>query len=557
MMCVKHKSVGVICTGMLLWAAVVSAVATQDARILLNNAVKAMGIADIRTLTMDATGSTAGIGQNRNPEVAWPVTRIKSYARQIDFDAGVSVVAIVRTQNGVDQSESQYIGADSPWNTRFSLWTTPSGFLKGALASTNAVTSTIRMDGRSYAMVTYNVQGGYKVVGYINDQNFVERVQTWIDNDVLGDMLVEFWFSDYKDFNGFKFPSIIVEKQAGFPVTILAVSGVRPNAAVNITPPPAAPVPPAPSAAVQTEKIADGVYYLKGGTHHSVAVEFSDYVALIEAPLNEQRSLALIDEIRRLVPGKPIRYVISTHHHFDHSGGLRAFVDTGVTVVTNETNRRFFEAALAAPRTQNPDRLARSGKKPVLEVAADKKVFSDSGRTMELHLIRDNPHHDGILMAFLPKEKLLIEADVFTPAATSATPAAVSPAAVNLVDNVERLKLDYETILPLHGPGHVPRADLYAAIRKPLRDMKDILNAQPPAPAGQRPGQTAAAVPTGQQLLDKACTSCHNLNRIENKQLNEADWRATVVRMQGRGADLPDSDVSALVQYLFKTYGPQ
>jgi cytochrome c5 len=130
------------------------------------------------------------------------------------------------------------------------------------------------------------------------------------------------------------------------------------------------------------------------------------------------------------------------------------------------------------------------------------------------------------------------------------------------VDNVERLKIDYETILALHGPMPAPRAELYAAIHKPLRDMKDILAAQPPAAGGQRgqrgqAAQAAAAAPVGRQILDRACTACHNLNRVENKKLNTEDWQLIVGRMKGRGAELEDNEAEELVRYLVMTYGPQ
>jgi len=98
---------------------------------------------------------------------------------------------------------------------------------------------------------------------------------------------------------------------------------VKPNAAVNIQPPQTPADAASRAVSVQSEKIADGVFYLKGGTHHSVAIEFGDHSVIIEAPQNEQRSLAVIAEVKRLIPNKPIRYLVNTHHHFDHSGGLR------------------------------------------------------------------------------------------------------------------------------------------------------------------------------------------------------------------------------------------
>jgi glyoxylase-like metal-dependent hydrolase (beta-lactamase superfamily II) len=359
----------------------------------------------------------------------------------------------------------------------------------------------------------------------------------------MGDLPVEAWHSGYKDFGGVKFPAMIVEKQAGFPVLILSVTDVKPNAPVTIQP--SAPQPP-PAASVQTEKVADGVFYLKGGSHHSVAVEFADHTAVIEAPLNEQRSLSVIGEVKRLIPNKPIRYLINTHHHFDHAGGLRTYVAEGATIITHETNKEFLEKAFSAPRTLNPDRLAQTPRVASVEaVAGEKKVLADGTRTLELHLIKGNPHHDGILMAFLPKEKLLVEVDVYTPGATASAP---NPNAANTVENLERLKLDFDRILPLHGPGAVPRTDIYAAIGKPAPDMTALASAKP------------AVIDTsnaGKQLLDNVCTNCHNLSRVTNKQLDRLEWQAVLDRMKGRGAIFDDDDNAALLDYLVKTYGPQ
>lgn len=419
------------------------------------------------------------------------------------------------------------------------------------------------LNGTNYKVVTFALQTKYKIEGYINDGNLVERVRTWVDNDVLGDMLVESVYSDYKDFNGVKAPTFMIVKQGGFPTLLLGVTDVKTNVPVTIPPP---PQPASAAVAVQTEKVADGVYYLRGGTHHSVLVEFSNYVAVIEAPQNEARSLAVIEEVKKLVPNKPIRYLINTHHHFDHSGGLRTYVDAGATIVTNDINKDFYEKAFASPRTLNPDRLEQSKKKAVIEVTGNKKVLTDGTRTLELHLIQNNPHNDGIMMAFLPKEKILVEADLYTPpAANAAAPAAnapVNPAALALLDNLERLRLDFDTILPLHGPGKVTRADLYAFVRKPIVPISEILN--PPAraaAAGARGGGRTAAVAVApedaplQTMLESTCTACHTLDRVNNKKGDKDAWTTTVTRMIGKGAALSDQDAPRMIDFLSRTRG--
>src|SRR5205807_1019357 len=104
-----------------------------------------------------------------------------------------------------------------------------------------------------------------------------------------------------------------------------------------------------------------------GGSHHSVVVAFKDFIAVIEAPLNEDRSKAVIAEAKRLVPGKPIKYLVSTHHHFDHSGGLRTYVAEGASVVTHASNTAFFEKTFMAPATIVPDAQAKARKAPVIQ----------------------------------------------------------------------------------------------------------------------------------------------------------------------------------------------
>jgi len=536
------------CAAACLSAAIPAAITGQDARTVLMDAANAMGGDSLRTIQVSGTGShSVNIGQNKNPDVPWPTGRIRAYTMDMDFDAGRSHIQMTQVQNGADVVLNEYASADSPWNSQFRYWLTPFGFIKGALAN-NATVGSAKIAGVPYTLVTFAVQNKYKVLGYIDAKNLVYRIETWIDNDVLGDMSAELWFNDYKDFDGVKYPTLIVEKQAGHPVLTLSVSGLKKNGSVNTAPPStaAATASIAAASAVQTEKAAEGVFYLKGGTHHSVLVEFQDHAVLIEAPLNEQRSLAIIAEVKTLMPNKPIRYVVNTHHHFDHAGGLRTFVDAGATIITHEGNAKFFSTGLAAPRTINPDALSRSQKKPVIEGVSEKKTLSDSLRTLELFAIRDNPHHDALLVALLPKERMLIEADVYTPGS------AADREAANLIDNVERFKLEYDAVLPLHGSTKSLRSDLYAAANRPVRDMKDILATQIAAPAPQ----PTVAVAAGRQILERSCSGCHTIGRVERRR-DEPEWRMIVARMQERGATISEGEAETLLDYLLKTFGPQ
>ena len=548
------------CTLLLAVALVSLPIQGQDAKSVLALAAKAMGVENLKTLQFTGSGSAAAlIGQNVTPTSGWPTVRVKSYTRQLDLDAMSSSVQSVRVQGTTDTPFNQVINATSPWSQQYDLWVTPYAFLKGAMTNPSTVRSGT-LDNVKYTIVTFTLQNKYKVEGYLNDQNMVMRVRTWVDNDVLGDMLVEASYNDYKDFGGVKVPGVMIVKQGGFASTILVVTDAKPNAPVTIGAPTAPPA--VPPVTVTSEKISDGVYYLTGGTHHSVLVEFGDHVTLIEAPLSEARSLALLAEVKKLYPNKPLTEVVNTHHHFDHSGGLRTMVDFGATIITQDLNKDFYEKTFAAPRTLNPDKLEASKKKPVIVTFGDKKVMTDSTRTLELYLIKNNAHNDGIVMAFLPKEKILVEADMYTPpapaAAAAAAAAPVPPNAVALLTDLETLRLDFDTILPLHGPGKATRHDLYAFVRKPYIEVSAIpLPAPPPGRGGAGRGGAAAA--TGPDaalatLVNTACSGCHSLDRVNAKKGDKEAWSTTVERMKEKGADIPDEQLAAVVDYLARIH---
>jgi glyoxylase-like metal-dependent hydrolase (beta-lactamase superfamily II) len=172
----------------------------------------------------------------------------------------------------------------------------------------------------------------------------------------------------------------------------------------------------------------------------------------------------VLSEVKKLAAGKPIRYVINSHHHFDHTGGVRAAAGEGATIITQAQNKAYFERNLATASTIAPDHLARSGRKGRVIAVGEKMVLKDSTRTVELLRTDDSNHSDTLLMVWLPKEKLLIEADSFTPGPpNSPPPAQLNPNNTNLVENLTRLNLPVERILPLHGRV-APAAELYAAV---------------------------------------------------------------------------------------------
>jgi glyoxylase-like metal-dependent hydrolase (beta-lactamase superfamily II) len=453
-----------------LAAALVWTASAQDAKAVIGNASKAMGVDALKTVQYSATGLDFALGQAPNPASPWPKFINKTYTRTINFETPASRVDRVRVQGedpphgGGQQpivgeqpaSQTIIVSADTPWAQQLEIWMMPHGFLRAA-ATRNPTVAARTMGGKTYQVVTFVGDNKATVNGYINAQNLVERVETRIDNPFLGDMAFEAIYTDYKDAGGAQFPMHIVQKQGGYPIFDLNVTDVKVNAAANIQPPqgrggaPAAAAPPANPPA-QSEKLGDGVYLITGG-YAVIAVDFKGYIALVESGQNEPRALAVIAEAKRLFPGKPIKYLINTHSHIDHSGGLRGFVAEGSTILTHQINKVYLEKTLSAPHTLSPDKAQQLGKKPSVEAVGEKKVLTDGTRVIELYHLQKFGHHDGMLIAYFPKEKVLLEADGYNPVAATATPPnPPSPYTVSLLDNIHRLKLDVQRIVPVHYP---------------------------------------------------------------------------------------------------------
>jgi glyoxylase-like metal-dependent hydrolase (beta-lactamase superfamily II) len=188
-----------------------------------------------------------------------------------------------------------------------------------------------------------------------------------------------------------------------------------------------------------------------------VVANFKDYIVVIEGPSGDMRADQIISEAKRLVPNKPIKYVINTHAHFDHSQGLRDFVAEGATIITNQGNKGYFEKVLANPHTLAPDNLQKKNPKPKIKVeyAGDMKKITDGEHEIDLYKVMNSTHSSGMMIAYLPKQKILIEADEFNVLGNPApTTAAANPNQyqINLLANIERLKLDIDRIIPIHLP---------------------------------------------------------------------------------------------------------
>ena len=198
---------------------------------------------------------------------------------------------------------------------------------------------------------------------------------------------------------------------------------------------------------VQLTEVGKGVFHVTGGTHHSLVIEMKDHLILVDAPLYEERSQTVLTALESRFPGKPVRTVVSTHFHNDHSGGLRAYAAVGATVITGKASETFVQRMLQAPHTYVPDSLQKAQKPGIIEtVGGEKKVLTDGDRTVEIYPIQ-NGHAEGMLAAYVPHAKLLFVADLFSPGAPQQPP--VWPR--ELLESITAAGLRVEHIVGGHG----------------------------------------------------------------------------------------------------------
>jgi len=452
----------------------------QDSRAALETVAKALGATGLKSIEFQGGGTFFWAGQSYNAGTAWPQFNVRSLTRTVNYDTASLREEMVRTRTleppkgggpyvRGEHKAVAFLSGDHAWNVageavtpapialaerQFLLWSTPHGVVKAAMAGKAT------LQGRT---ITFGVPGSFKAMATLDAANLVERVDGTVANPVLGDMAVTVSYADYRDFGGVKFPTKIRQTVGGLPALELTVTEVKPNPAADMPVPDSVRQAGNPYVKVTTQKAADGVWYLTGGSHHSVVIEMKDHLIVVESPLNDERALAILAEIRKL-SSKPIRYLVVSHHHFDHSGGVRAFAGEGVTLVTHDLAKTYFEKVVAAPATVSPDHLAKSGKKAAaVEGVRDRRSLTDGTRTVEVRHIAGSLHADDLLMVYLPKEKFLIEADAYTPPAPNATPMTPPSAfTVNLVENITKQGLAVDQILPLHGR-MVPVAELQKA----------------------------------------------------------------------------------------------
>jgi glyoxylase-like metal-dependent hydrolase (beta-lactamase superfamily II) len=470
---------------------------TGDAMAVVQAADKAIGASTTKSIHyMGVDGYVAVIGQSETPGIqdGWPQFHLKSFSRVIDYETNSMREEQLRTQGAystekggglrpiIGERRSVALYRDGyAWDEnadhsltprpqdvtvrRLEILMTPHGFIRAALQARD-----LRLEEHAESFnstkrirtVSFKYMGKYPLTGWIDQDNHVTKIQTWFPSPMVGDQFVETRYAQWKPFQGFAFGTE-VHQSVGIPpapsydfeATTLEIN--VPNAALEI--PASVRQATDNSGQVSTRQLAPGTWMIGGNGYNSLALEFPTFSLVIEAPLNEQRSIAVMREVHRLIPNKPLRYVVSTHHHFDHAGGLRGFAAEDVLIVMQESSFDYYEALATAlhPQTVEPDALARNPRQVHYVRVQDRRTIRDGNRSLQLYHVKNQEHASDMLMAFLPESGILVEADLFEAPPAGTTPPATARN-MALLYNIERVSIKPTRIISIHG-GEIPVAD--------------------------------------------------------------------------------------------------
>lgn len=442
---------------------------------LVHDAAEALGgveaVQGVTTLRIEGSGTNFRLGQNGTPDAALPSAEVQSFTLETDLQnhrmraevASANFAGRVNTAvTGMDKDVAYNVGQGGPQRAgamvakerHAGFYHHPLTLLQAALAEGEgaAMLSNLRQEMGHQMLDVTTADGSALTLHVDSETNQVLTISSMDYNSNLGDVVTATSFANHADTDGLMLPQAITMTVDQLPSRELRVSHVI-NADIADLAAPAevasAPEPGPSVANVTDEEIADGVWFLAGQSHHSLLVEFPEYTVLVEAPQNDTRALGVIARSRELVPDKPLRYLVNTHHHFDHSGGLRAAVAEGLTVITHETNQSLFEDLVSRSHTIAADHLAQNPAELMLETVTGDETYElrDGNRVVELFRLGDNPHADGSLLVYLPADRILVQSDLYIPGVGGP----FAETAAILLQSIRDRELRVEHLVPIHG----------------------------------------------------------------------------------------------------------
>jgi hypothetical protein len=460
---------------LILVAAVASGCTSQPPeRKTLDDAVTALGgaerIQSLKAIEITGSGDAPNAGQNRMPDDELPVWKVSEHTRAIDLTNNRTRVRQFREAQflfagATTQRLTQGLDGDVAYNAspdgkmtrageaaardrRIELLHHPITIIRAALDPAATLANPRTVSNMQLVDVT-TAAGDMVTLGIDQTTHLPAQVTSMTDNANMGDVAIVTSFSDYEEVDGVKLPRRLTTMMDNYLQFDLQVSKNTVNGGVADLAAPAdvrsAPIPTPPPVVVTVEPVAKGIWWLAGsGNHRSVVFEFDDHLVLYEVPVNEARSKAVIDKART-VSAKPLTTAIVSHHHFDHSGGLRVAVAEGLTIVTHRANEAFFKDLLARKHTIVPDALQRNPRPATFEWVDDQKTLKDASMEVQLYHLLDNPREGTNLFAYVPRERILVQADLYDASWQQHL------WGENVLTNLAQRKLKIDRDVPVHG----------------------------------------------------------------------------------------------------------
>ena len=427
----------------------------------------------VKTLVIEGSGINPNVGQNPLPDSPLLNWNVPEFKRSLDLANGrmrveqhriaafdFALATDVHQNMGLDGSiafnvnpdgTAQRVGEVVAAERRIEMLGNPIAIVRAALDPAAKLSNLRKKNGEQKIDIT--TAAGDKLTLAVNAKTGLPAAVSWMSSsENLGDVVNTTSFSNYETTDGLKLPKRYVTSidfrnwvTSDIQVSKNTVDGSLSDLAapVNVK---AGPAPQPQPVSVDAQQVGKGIWWLAGnGNARSVLFEFDDHLTLFELPTSEARSKAVIDKARSLVPNKPLTEVIVSHHHFDHTGGLRTAVAEGLVVISHKGNEGIFKEVTSRKATLKPDLLTASGKTLKFRGVDDSLVLKDKSMEVVIYHVKDNTHSPLLLMAYVPRDKILVQGDLIDVGWTQ------HPWADNYAKNLELRKIDFAKDVPVHG----------------------------------------------------------------------------------------------------------